>query len=121
MQTNNDTLASAGPGLKPASVLNLRVADVYAKHGLGFLRTLQASLPFRTVDTWTTESVLRDLERIAPGFQPWADELSNLRRVESRARSIRHRDVELDRRQLLGRHAVFAQERQPARVRVDVR
>ena len=57
------------------TVLNLRVADIYAKHGLAFLRTLKDRLPFRTMDTWTTESLLGHLENIAPGFRRWADEL----------------------------------------------
>jgi hypothetical protein len=55
-------------------VLNLRVADIYANHGLGFLRALKEKLPFHSMSTWTTESLLADLERIAPGFQQWADE-----------------------------------------------
>jgi hypothetical protein len=55
-------------------VLNLRVADIYATHGLGFLRALKENLPFHSMNTWTTESLLADLERITPGFQRWADE-----------------------------------------------
>jgi hypothetical protein len=54
--------------------LNLRVADIYANHGLGFLRALKETLPFQSMSTWTTESLLADLERITPGFQRWADE-----------------------------------------------
>jgi hypothetical protein len=56
-------------------VLNLRVADVYGRHGIAFLRALKERLPFRTMNTWTTESLLGHLDRIAPGFQRWADEL----------------------------------------------
>jgi hypothetical protein len=56
-------------------VLNLRVADVYEEHGLLFLRTLKEKLPLRNMDTWTTESLLGQLESIAPGFQRWADRL----------------------------------------------
>jgi hypothetical protein len=54
--------------------LKLRVADIYGKHRLTSLRDLKAKLPFDRMSTWTTESVLEDLERIAPGFQRWADE-----------------------------------------------
>lgn len=57
------------------NVLNLRVADVYAKHGLAFLRTLKQNLPLNTMDNWTTQSLLASLEQISPGFQEWADEL----------------------------------------------
>jgi hypothetical protein len=57
------------------NALNLRVADIYGEHGLAFLRTLKETLPFRTMDTWTTESLLGYLEQIAPGFQRWADRL----------------------------------------------
>ena len=55
-------------------LLNLRAADIYPKHGLGFLRALKEKLPFHSMSTWTTESLLADLERITPGFQRWADE-----------------------------------------------
>ena len=54
-------------------VLNLRVVEIYAEHGLAFLRRLKETLPVDTPDNWTTESLLDRLERIAPGFQGWAD------------------------------------------------
>ena len=57
------------------NVLNLRVADVYEEHGLLFLRTLKEKLPLCNMDTWTTESLLGQLESIAPAFQRWADRL----------------------------------------------
>ncbi len=56
-------------------MLNLRVADIYDQHGLEFLRSLKGSLPWDGQDDWTTESLLTQLEQIAPGFQGWADEL----------------------------------------------
>jgi hypothetical protein len=55
-------------------VLNLRVADVYAKYGLAFLRVMKESLLFHSMTSWTTDSLIVDLERITPGFQRWADE-----------------------------------------------
>jgi hypothetical protein len=56
-------------------ILNLRVADIYERHGFDFLRALKERLPFRSMDSWTTKSLLGYLDRIAPGFQRWADEL----------------------------------------------
>jgi hypothetical protein len=56
---------------------NLRAIDIYTKYGLGFLRALKEKLPFHSISTWTTESLLADLERITPGFQRWADEFQN--------------------------------------------
>jgi hypothetical protein len=58
-------------------VLNLRVADLYAAHGLDFLRRLRNTLPVDTMDAWTTESLLARLEEVAPGFQSWADRFRN--------------------------------------------
>lgn len=57
------------------NVLNLRAADVHAEHSLGFLRMLREELPVHAMDAWTTESLLEQLERLAPGFQEWADAL----------------------------------------------
>lgn len=57
--------------------LNLRVADVYAEHGLGFLRRLKDALPLDSLGTSTTEGLLPRLERIAPGFQRWVDSLQS--------------------------------------------
>jgi hypothetical protein len=57
------------------NILNLRVADVHAERGLAFLQELKEKLPLRNMDKWTTESLLGDLEQIAPGFQRWAARL----------------------------------------------
>jgi hypothetical protein len=65
------------------NVLNLRVADLYEEHGLGFLPTLREKLPLDTLDDWTTESLLAHLEQIAPGFQRWADDLQRGGRVRA--------------------------------------
>lgn len=56
-------------------LLNLRVAELYEVHGIGFLRTLRDDLPWDSVDDWTTESLLIRLEEISPGFRGWADGL----------------------------------------------
>lgn len=72
-------------GLPPAEVgqtygwyqnlLNLRVAEVFEQHGVGFLRAVRDRLAWDEMDTWTTASLLPRLEEIAPGFQAWADRL----------------------------------------------
>jgi hypothetical protein len=56
-------------------LLNARVADVHRAHGLAFLQKLKTTLPFDNLDKWSLESVLRDLEHIAPGFREWAARL----------------------------------------------
>jgi hypothetical protein len=66
------------------NVLNLRAADVYAARGLIFLRALRETLPLRTMDAWTTDALLGDLERIAPGSQRWADELQRDKQPRNR-------------------------------------
>ena len=58
-------------------MLNLRVVETYAQHGLPFLRRLKETLPVDTMDDWTTESLLDCLEQIAPGFQRWADKFKS--------------------------------------------
>ena len=54
-------------------LLNLRAAQVHARHGIGFLRDVREGLHWDESDRWTTNSLLPDLEAIAPGFQTWAD------------------------------------------------
>ncbi|MBZ0111251.1 MAG: hypothetical protein K8J08_02190 [Thermoanaerobaculia bacterium] len=54
------------------NLLNLRVVDVYDRHGLNFLRTIGEHLPWEKSGNWTNESVLRSLDEFAPGFEAWA-------------------------------------------------
>lgn len=54
-------------------VLNLRVADVYDRHGLGFLRAARTRLPWATLDDWTTATLVPALEAVAPGFRSWSE------------------------------------------------
>jgi hypothetical protein len=56
-------------------LLNLRAAELYGTHGLDLLRRLRSELPWEESDQWTTEIVMPLLERVAPGFQQWADGL----------------------------------------------
>jgi len=60
-------------------LLNVRVADVHREHGLAFLQKLRAKLPLDNLDKWSSESLLRDLEQIAPGFQEWAAQFQKAR------------------------------------------
>jgi hypothetical protein len=55
--------------------LNLRAADLHFEYGGTFLPALKADLTMDAMDDWTTESVLSELERIAPGFRNWVSEL----------------------------------------------
>lgn len=64
------------------NLLNLRVAELYEKHGLDLLRRLRSELPWSRSGEWTTETVLPILERVAPGFQAWADGLSSGQRSQ---------------------------------------
>lgn len=57
------------------SMFARRVAEVYEQRGLAFLAALQKDLPWRRFERWTTDDVLERLERIEPGFQPWAEQL----------------------------------------------
>ncbi len=56
-------------------LLNLRAADVYAEHGVDFLRAVKDRLPWEVSGAWSTEFLLPALEKIAPGFAVWADHL----------------------------------------------
>lgn len=55
--------------------LNLRVAEVYDRYGLDFLRRLRDVLPWDGFDRWTSDLILDRLEEIAPGFRAWARDL----------------------------------------------
>lgn len=59
------------------NLLNLRAAELYDEHGLGFLRALKDRLAWEEAGGWTTESLLASLEEIAPGFKAWARDLEN--------------------------------------------
>lgn len=56
------------------NLLNVRAAELYARHGLSFLLALR-DLPWAKSDDWTTESLLPLLEAISPGFERWAEDL----------------------------------------------
>ncbi len=56
-------------------MLNVEVARVYEEQGVGFLRAVRERLDWDVVDSWTTPALLARLEKIAPGFQEWADRL----------------------------------------------
>lgn len=62
------------------NMLNLRAAEVYEEYGLDFLRDLNSELPWKEAGEWTTETLLPVLDQVAPGFQAWADTLSNYKR-----------------------------------------
>lgn len=57
------------------NLLNLRVAELYEEHGVGFLRAVKDQLAWEDGGDWTTASLLPALEEIAPGFVAWADGL----------------------------------------------
>ena len=58
------------------NLLNLRVAAVYAEHGLDFLRQVKAQLAWDEAGEWTTtETVIPTLEEFAPGFRAWVEDL----------------------------------------------
>jgi hypothetical protein len=55
--------------------LNLRAADLHSEYGEVFLPRLKAGLTIDALDQWTTESLLDELDRIAPGFRSWVGAL----------------------------------------------
>lgn len=59
------------------NLLILRAAALYEAYGLCFLRSLKDRLAWENVGEWTTESLLRLLEDIAPGFDAWSKDLQN--------------------------------------------
>lgn len=63
------------------NLLNVRAADLYAEHGLDFLREVRDQLPWANSDEWTTDMLLTHLESFAPGFQLWAEQLRQGRYV----------------------------------------
>lgn len=56
-------------------LLNLRAAEIYDQHDVAFLRALKEALPWDDMGSWTTASLLPMLDRIAPGFEAWAEQL----------------------------------------------
>lgn len=52
-----------------------RVRDVFQQQGLTFVVRIKRELPWQDVQEWTTEQLLTRLDRIAPGFLNWAEEL----------------------------------------------
>jgi hypothetical protein len=58
-------------------LLNLRAADLHSEYGEKFLPALKAELPIQTLGDWNTESLLDELESIAPGFHQWVIDLEN--------------------------------------------
>lgn len=57
------------------NLLNVRAADLYAEHGLAFLRHVRDGLPWDSSQEWTTEEILPLLDSFAPGFRTWAEDL----------------------------------------------
>lgn len=57
------------------NLLNVRAADLYADHGLDFLRHVRDQLPWTSSSEWTTDMLLTHVELFAPGFQAWAQQL----------------------------------------------
>jgi hypothetical protein len=55
--------------------LNLRAADLHSEYGEVFPPRLKAGLTIDALDQWTTESLLDELDRIAPGFHSWVGAL----------------------------------------------
>lgn len=53
------------------TLLNLRAAELYERHGLGLLPALRR-MPWEYSQDWTTESVLASLEEVAPTLVGWA-------------------------------------------------
>lgn len=68
------------------NLLNVRAADLYAEHGLDFLRDVRDELPWTNSDEWTTDLLLTHLESFAPGFQAWAKQLQQGRYVSRQRR-----------------------------------
>lgn len=59
------------------NLLNLRAAALFEVHGLDLLRSLKDGLAWESTASWTTPSLLNALEHVAPGFQDWANDLTN--------------------------------------------
>lgn len=59
------------------NVFNLRAAELFDEHGLGFFRALRTGLPWMRYELWTTASLVHDLDALAPGFLSWAEALQH--------------------------------------------
>jgi hypothetical protein len=53
------------------SLFASRVAELYQKHGIGFLAELKQRMPADGSEEWTTASVLEVLVAMDPGFRGW--------------------------------------------------
>lgn len=59
------------------NLLNLRVSEMFHKHGTNFLKDTKHSLPWSEISSWTTPSLLRRLDKFSRGWVVWASDLEN--------------------------------------------
>lgn len=55
----------------------IRASEILEARGLDFLTRLKEELPWERFSEWTSEDLLRWLDRIEPGFTAWAASLEN--------------------------------------------
>lgn len=53
-----------------------QAADIYDDRGLRFLESIKQNLPWDNFENWTTHTILKELEKIIPGFISWHDDLA---------------------------------------------
>jgi hypothetical protein len=58
------------------NAFNLWAAELYDDFGGAFIRRVREELPWVRLETWTTASLLDELEAIVPGFGNWAREMA---------------------------------------------
>jgi hypothetical protein len=54
------------------TVLNRQAAELFDRRGIELLPRLKEALDWRSASSWTTESLLDDLESVAPDLAAWA-------------------------------------------------
>lgn len=58
-------------------LLTLRAADLHAEHDGKFLPALKAELDIDSMDSWDSEYLVGELDRVAPGFRQWVSDLED--------------------------------------------
>lgn len=60
------------------NAFNLRAAELYRRHGLDLIDRFRTGLPWKRLESWTTEELLELLEELSPGFLAWSEEMAEV-------------------------------------------
>lgn len=58
------------------NAFNREAARLYRRHGTELLGRIREELPWRLIESWTTDDLLEWMEALSPGFRAWAEEMA---------------------------------------------